>query len=91
MGCNSCAYLDSSQKKSGKVDGCLYYCKKNKTFVNAATDACTSYQNGYRDSYEKNEIYRNSKNYYDNDTPIGTFIFILIFLVILGLVLGVFT
>ena len=56
MGCNSCAYLDSGQKKSGRVDGCLYYCKKNKTFVNAATDVCEAYQNGYRDSYEKNEI-----------------------------------
>ncbi len=30
MGCNSCGNLDTKAKKSGAVDGCLYYCKLKK-------------------------------------------------------------
>lgn len=90
MGCYSCAYLDTKTKKSGAIDGCLYYCKKNKTFVNAATDSCETHKNGYRDTYENNEIYRNSEDYYDDDTPIELYIFILIVMIVLGLIMGVF-
>lgn len=90
MGCYNCAYLDTKTKKSGAVNGCLYYCKKNKTFINAATDNCESHKNSYRDSYENNEIYRNSEDYYDDDTPIALYVFILITLIIVGLIMGVF-
>ena len=90
MGCNSCAYLKSSNKKHGKVDGCLYYCACKKTYVNATSKSCDNYKSAYRDSYTLNEIYRNSDDFYDDDTPVSTYLVILIIMIITGLILGVF-
>lgn len=67
MGCNSCAYLDPKNKKSGSVDGCLYYCSKKKGYINATSDSCDDYSSAYRNSYECNEIYRNSSGYCDDN------------------------
>ena len=91
MGCNSCANLDTKAKKSGAVDGCLYYCKLKKSYVNCATDCCESYKDGYRSSFECNELYRNSRNYNDDDTQVETYVFILILIIICGLTLKIFT
>lgn len=90
MGCYNCGYLDPVQKKYGAVNGCLYYCKKNKTYINAATDNCEEYKNGYRNNYDNNEIYRNSDDYYDNDISTEVYLIVLIIMIITGLILGVF-
>lgn len=91
MGCNSCDNLDVKSKKPGAVDGYLYYCKHKKAYVNCATDCCESYKDGYRSSFECNELYRNSRDYNDDDTPVETYVFILILVIVVGLILELFT
>ena len=88
--CYNCANLDKEKKSAGKLMGNLYYCKKNKVFVNAATNGCEKWSKSSRKGYEDDEIYKDSKDYYNNNTPIGVLAFVLIVLVILGLILGVF-
>ena len=88
--CYNCKYLDKEKKKQGKVDGNLYYCQKNKAYINAAKDTCPNFSKSERRSWENDEIYQDSKKYYDNDTPLGFYIFILVVLIILGLILNVF-
>lgn len=91
MGCNSCKYLKTSDKKEG-VCGACYYCSKVKEYVNGAKNNCENYSYDYsRKTYEKDEIYKNGIDYSSDDTPIGTYIFILIVLIILGLIFNVFT
>lgn len=88
-GCNSCDYLDPKAKKPGKVGGCLYFCNNKKNYVNASKDYCENYKEIFRDSIENNEIYDNSKNYDDN-TPLGSYLFILLLIIIIGLVCMIF-
>ncbi len=61
-----------------------------KTHVNCATDICESYKDGYRSSFECNELYRNSRDYNDDNTPIETYVFILILVTVGGLLLNIF-
>ena len=90
-GCNSCANLDPDAKKPGESGGYLYFCKAKGTYVNAAKDGCDQYENGYRDSFTMNEIYRNSDSYSNTSSnSMGAYIFILIIMLILGLIFGVF-
>lgn len=63
---------------------------KNKVFVNAATNTWTNFSQCYRENWKNDEIYINSKNYCDNNMPIGLYIFLLIILIVLGLILEVF-
>ena len=91
MGCYNCSNLDPSKKKPGKVSGNLYYCKKLKDFVNPYEFNCNNFDKTYsRKSWENDEIYKDGKSYYDNDTPLWVYSFVLIALIILGLILGVF-
>lgn len=91
MNCYNCANLDPEKKKAGKVAGNLYFCKKNKVYVNAAKTTCEHYEKSYRQKDQDSDIYEDSKEYYDNDTPISFYIVILIALIIIGLIMGVFT
>ena len=89
--CSDCSYIDTSKVKPGKVSGNLYYCKKLKEYVNPSMCGCEKFDKTYsRKSYENDEIYQDGKDYYNNDTPLGLLIGIFIFLVILGLFMGVF-
>lgn len=91
MGCCSCKYLNENCKKEGKVSGCLYYCSKIKAYVNGASDSCDDYCFEYgRKVYTRDEIYNDGKTYYNDTTPVGFYLVILIILIILGLFLGVF-
>ena len=89
-GCNSCWYLDPKAKKPGKVSGCLYFCNNKKNYVNASKDYCENYKDGLRDSVENNEIYENSRNYDDDNTPLGTYLFIFVLIVIVGIICVIF-
>ena len=90
MSCSSCAYLDASKNKNGGSSGCIYYCSKNKCFVNGCNSSCSNYETSYRTNYECNRIYNDGKCYCDDTTSILFYLVILIGLVILGLILNVF-
>ena len=90
MSCSSCAYLDESKKKNGGSTGCIYYCKKNKCFVNGCNNSCNEYKSSFRKSYDCNRIYDEGKSYCDDTTPISFYLVLLIGLVILGLIMNVF-
>ena len=90
MSCSSCAYLDESKKKDGVCSGCIYYCKKNKCFVNGCNSSCNEYKSSFRSNYECSKIYDEGKSYSDDTTPVSFYLVILVVLVILGLIMNVF-
>lgn len=90
MSCSSCAYLDLSKKKNGGCSGCIYYCSKNKCYVNGCNSPCNNYKSSCRTNYDCDRIYNEGKSYCDDTTPISFYLIILITLVILGLILNVF-
>lgn len=92
MGCCSCVHLKEDKKSNGKVNGCVYFCSKKKTYVNGAGDACDKYEvDRLRKTHIRDEIYRDGKNYYNDDTPFSLYLFAAIVLFILGLIFGVFS
>ena len=84
--CYNCSNLDTKKKSNGKLDGCLYFCKKNKCFVNAAKDGCPKWNKSDRKPTEIDEIYNNSKRYYNDDKPITFYVFLLILVLLLIIV-----
>ena len=90
MSCSSCDFLDTSKKNEGANSGCIYYCKKNKCFVNGCSSSCNNYKSSFRSNYECSRIYNEGKSYSDDTTPISFYLIILIGLVILGLIMNVF-
>ncbi len=90
--CFNCDNLDPKKKAAGKVSGNLYYCKKNKTYINPIMKACDKYKlTEKRKEKENEEIKNDGKNYYNDTTPVGLLVAVFIILIILGLALGVFT
>lgn len=83
--CNSCANLDYDSRKPGKASGALYFCKKKNTYVNGAKDYCELYESGLLETHKKNQVYEDGKNYDDDNSSIGSYLFILILLVIFGI------
>lgn len=90
MSCSSCGYLETSKKKNGGSSGCIYYCSKNKCYVNGCNNSCNNYKSSYRPNYECNRIYNEGKSYCDDTAPISFYLVILIGLVLLGLILKLF-
>lgn len=89
--CCSCDNLDQKKNKAGKANGNLYYCKKQKTFINAKSEGCDKFERAYkRKAWEIDELYKEGKLYDNDNTPIGIYIVILIALIIVGLIMGVF-
>ena len=80
--CYNCSNLDPKQKSAGKLDGNLYYCKKLKTYVNAAKDGCEKWDKADRKSYENDELYEQGKKYYNDNKPLGYYLFLLILIII---------
>ena len=90
MGCNSCKYLKTNDKKEGTCGAC-YYCSKCKKYV-LGNNICDDYSYDYgKTTIEKDEIYRDGVKYSSDKTEVGTYVFILIILIILGLIFNVFT
>ena len=91
MGCSSCKYLKENDKKCGKQLGCIYYCSKMKKYVNG-NSCCNEYsEDCSRNTYKRNEIYRDGIKFSNDTTEVTTYIFILIVLIVLGLIFNVFT
>ena len=72
--------LDVKKKADGKVDG-LYFCKKQKQYINPSNTECEKFEKAFkRQNWESNEIYEAGKKYYNDSTPVGIYVFILIFM-----------
>lgn len=88
--CCSCSNLDTKNKKAGKANGTIYFCKKQKKFVNPTSTGCDKFERSKRLSHEIDEIYKEGKLYSNDTTSMGVYIIILITLIIVGLIFGVF-
>lgn len=86
--CYNCEYLNSKDTKEGKCNGCLYYCTKNKKYVNGSCDSCGSYSKDIlRLTYENNEIYNNGRKYYNgSDTPLSVQVIFVVILIIIVII-----
>ena len=68
----------------------FYLSPKIKKYVNCADDGCDSYYKDYgRKVYGKNEIYNNGRKYYNDNSSNLVSLFILIFLIIIAIGLGI--
>ncbi len=91
MGCCNCKFLDENNVHEGKVSGCCYFCKKRKCYVTGNSTGCDFFSNDYsRNSYMKDEIYYNGEKYYDDDTPISFYLFILVVLIVILVITNIF-
>ena len=87
--CSSCSNLKEKDKKEGEC-GAVYLCSKKKTYVKGNM-CCEDYKEDImRRTSKRDEIYREGEHYSNDKTSVSTYLFVLVFLVILGLVLGVF-
>lgn len=78
MGCCHCRYLCENNKLEGRCSGAIYYCSKQKKYVNGAKDGCDLYLKDYcKTLVTSNEIYDNGRNYYDDDKSPMFYLFIL--------------
>ena len=90
MGCNSCEYLKEKDKKEGNC-GSLYMCCSKKKYVSGAGAGCDKYKlDIMRKTSTKDEIYRNGTKFSNDKTEVGTYLLVLVALIILGLFFGVF-
>ena len=88
MTCFSCKSLDENKKAKGKVSGCKYYCKKHKCYVSGDNSKCEKYEKSYSRSNDTcNKIYKEGKDFYNDDTPFSFYLFILIALVIISIIM----
>lgn len=88
MTCCSCKNLDTKKKASGAVSGTAYMCKKNKSYVLGCNNECDKFANASRDNDSCDKIYREGKDWDNDKTSPGTYIFIgLVLLIILIFVL----
>ena len=85
-----CKYLDVNNKKEGKVNGCLYYCKLRQEYVYGCDGTCEKFENERRDSKVIEKIYKEGKEYDDINASPEVLLIIIIILVIMGMVMGVF-
>lgn len=90
MNCVNCKYLDINNKKEGKVNGCLYYCKLRQEYVYGCDGTCEKFENERRDSKVIEKIYQEGKEYDDINASPEALLIIIIILVIMGMVMGVF-
>ena len=90
-GCNSCIYLQENKKIDGKLTGAVYFCSKNKKFVSGADNSCDTYKvDPLRKTSLRDEIYRNGKKYANDNTEPGTYLTILIIVIIIGIIITIF-
>lgn len=90
MCCSNCKYLDVNNKKEGKTSGCKYYCKLNQTYLTADTNKCDHFDKAYRSIRVQEELEQEGKDWYDSEICLGRDILFAVFLIVLGLILGVF-
>lgn len=90
MGCCHCRYLLENNKLEGRCLGALYYCSKQKRYVNGTKDECDKYLRDYcKTAVISNEIYANGRNYCNDDKSPMFYLFILIVMIILALIINI--
>ena len=88
--CGQCAFLKEKYVKEGNGGGKKYYCEYLKGYVYGSSHNCSNYKEDKKRSKDTiNSIISNS-NAYDDGIPVNVYFCLLFFLIILGLILGVF-
>lgn len=91
MACSSCKNLDESKRVKGAVSGAKYYCKKKKACVYGDRE-CEAYEKSYiRKNSKCDDIYNDGREYYDDDRPVSQHIAVLVFIIVFGTILKIFT
>lgn len=89
MCCYDCCHLKQDNKKDGKVNGAVYYCSKQKKYINGMSDGCEKYEHDIlKTTSEKDEIYNNSVHYTNDSISIGGGIALIILLLLLKIFLS---
>ena len=89
--CSECSNLDTKKAIEGKVSGCMYYCKKLKTYVNPSECCCEQFKKTYERSREEQEmIYKEGKNWDDINVSVEFLMVVFVVMLVLGLFMGVF-
>lgn len=86
--CSSCKNLDTKKKVDGACSGVRYNCKKLKSFVGGDNDACEKYEKSYRSNDDCNKIYREGRDW-DNDNNSASF-YLIVGVILLIITLLVF-
>lgn len=88
--CGQCAFLKEKYYKEGNGGGKKYYCEYWKEYVCGSCKGCANFKEDAKRSNDKaNDIISNGKNY-DDGIPVSMYFLLLFFLIVLGLILGVF-
>ena len=88
MGCCSCKYLCDVNRKKGRCNGALYYCKSKKCYVNGK-GGCDNYYKDYsRSSSTIHQIYHDGVLFYDDNKEPGDYLIILIIMIILAIIVN---
>lgn len=86
MGCCHCRYLYENDKKEGICSGAIYYCSKQKKYVNGIQDSCSEYSKDYSKTIGlSNEIYEEGRKYCNDDRSPMFYLVILVVMLILSM------
>lgn len=89
MGCCSCKNLDTKKKVDGAVSGVRYYCKKKKTYV-GGDFSCDKYEKGMRSTDEENKIFKEGRDWYNDDRPVSYYLLIFVIIIIAFIIIYLF-
>ena len=91
MSCSSCKHLKDDKKYPGALSGAKYYCDKVKTYVYGDKE-CEAYEKSHSRKNDKcDEIYRDGKDFYDDNRPISVQLMIFVFIVVMGIIATILT
>lgn len=90
MACCSCKNLDTKKKINGVVSGISYFCKKNKIYVLGCNDECDKFIKCSRDADTCNKIYREGKDWDNDNTSPSTYMIVALILLAILLIVFIF-
>lgn len=85
--CSECMNLDINDKYEGYSNGCIYYCKKRRMYVDAIRSHCDDFNKTSRSKSDIETIIQGSKDYCDARCSVGFYNFAIIVLIILFIVI----
>lgn len=88
--CGQCAFLKEKYCKEGNGGGKKYYCEYLKEYVYGNDQGCNNFKKDTKRPKDKITSIINDGANYDNGIPVFLYFLLLLFLIILGLILGVF-
>ena len=91
MSCSSCKHLKDDKKYPGALSGAKYYCGKVKSYVYGDSE-CQAYEKSYSRKNDKcDQIYKDGKDFYDDDRPISAHLIVLFLVILVGVILMLVT